>query len=116
VAAIEGTAHPEFEHALPGYGAFKPEDVEDARRREPATDLRPYAPAHGLEFLDRLNPVGYWGAVPDDSRLQFNVVRGVLPGRGRHGVMFHKLQLVGVHHREHHGWQAQSGADIPELT
>lgn len=63
---VEGTRFPELEHRLPGFGAFKQDDVEDARRREPASDLRGYAESRGLEFLDRLNPVGYWGVVPDD--------------------------------------------------
>jgi hypothetical protein len=92
---IEGTRFPELEHRLPGFGAFKQEDADDARRREPASDLRPYAGARGLEFLDRLNPVGYWGVVPDDARMQFNVMRGVWAGE-RQGVLFHKLLCVPV--------------------
>lgn len=92
---MKGTRHPELEHRLPGYGAFKEEDTGDARRREPASDLRGYAEARGLEFLDRLNPVGYWGVVPDDARMQFNVMRGVWSGQ-RQGALFHKLLCVPV--------------------
>ncbi len=29
------TRHPECEHALPGWGAFKHSDTEDAKRRRP---------------------------------------------------------------------------------
>lgn len=112
---VEGTLFPELEHRLPGYGAFKREDVEDARRREPASDLRGYAAERGLEFIGRLNPVGYWGVVPADARLQFNVMRGVWAG-DRAGVMFHKLLAMGVRYDTGRGERmANTGADVHEL-
>jgi hypothetical protein len=112
---VKGTLFPELEHRLPGYGAFKREDVEDARRREPASDLRGYAEACGLEFLDRLNPAGFWGAVPDDSRLQFNVMRGLWTG-DRAGVIFHKLLAQSVLYDTGRAeWRATTGADVHEL-
>lgn len=110
------TKHPQYEHALPAYAAFKPADVEDARRRRPATDLRAYAQSRGLEFLESRNPMGYWGVVPADERLQFNVVRGVLPG-GRHGILFHHLHDVPVYYdHDLREWRAALGAKVYELT
>lgn len=108
-----GTRHPEYDSALPGYGAFKPEDVEDAERREPAVDLKPYAEARGLEYLDRNNPVGFWGVVPDDGRMQFNVLRGTLAG-GRHGVLLHKLFAVPVVWRNRR-WIEDTAATVHAL-
>lgn len=89
----ETTRHPEYEHALPGYGAYKLADVKDAKRRRPGVTLEPYARARGLEFLDTLTPNGYQGVVPGDSRLQFNVLRGALAG-GRPGILFHHVLAV----------------------
>ncbi|HEX8647120.1 MAG TPA: hypothetical protein VF715_09460 [Thermoleophilaceae bacterium] len=112
---VEGTRHPELEHRLPGFGAFKRDDVEDARRREPASDLRAYAQARGLEFLDRLNPVGYWGVVPDDSRMQFNVMRGVWAG-DRQGTLFHKLLCVPLDWDTGAArWRPHVGSDVHEV-
>ena len=112
---VEGTLFPELEHRLPGYGAFKPEDVEDARRREPASDLRGYARERGVEHMDRLNPVGYWGVVPDDARMQFNVMRGLWAGR-RQSVLFHKLLCVPVDFDVNAAeWRAQVGSAVHEL-
>ena len=112
---VEGTRFPELEHRLPGYGAFKRADLEDARRREPTSDLRGYAEERGLEFLDRLNPAGFWGVVPDDARLQFNVVRGVWSG-DRAGVIFHKLHAQSVLYDTGRAeWRATTGADVHEL-
>src|SRR5918992_2518072 len=105
------TKHPQYEHPLPAYAAFKPADVEDARRRRPAADLRPYAQSRGLEYLDSRNPMGYWGVVPADERLQFNVLRGVLPG-GRHGILFHHLHEVLVYYDyDRKEWRARGGAE-----
>ena len=112
---VEGTRFPELEDRLPGYGAFKEEDVEDARRREPASDLRGYAEARGAEHMGRLNPVGYWGVVPDDARMQFNVMRGVWAGE-RQSVLFHKLLCVPVDFDVNAAeWRAQVGSEVREL-
>jgi hypothetical protein len=78
-----------------GYAAFAPQDVEDARRGRPATDLRGYAQARGLQWLDRRSPAGFSAAVPGFEAYRFNVVRGLLPG-GRYGTMFHQLLEVPV--------------------
>lgn len=82
----------------------------------PASDLRGYAQARGLEYLESRNPMGYWGVVPADERLQFNVVRGVLPG-GRHGILFHNLREVALwYHEDFHDWHAAIGAEVHGLT
>jgi hypothetical protein len=87
------TTYPEYEHALPGYGAFKHADAKDAKRRRPEGSLEAYAQARGLEFLDTQTAGGFNGVMPADSRLQFNVMRGHLPG-GRDGVLFHNVLAV----------------------
>ena len=109
------TRHPEYAHPFPAYAAFKPADLPEAERGLPAGDLREYAQARGLEFLDTRNPVGYWGVVPGDERLQFNVVRGMLPG-GRHGILFHHALEVGLaYDSEHWEWYALIGAEVHGL-
>src|SRR5688572_26826644 len=110
------TKHPQYEHALPAYAAFKPADVDEARARQPAGHLRDYAQARGLEFLESRNPMGYWGVVPGDERLQFNVVRGLLPG-GRHGILFHQALAISLwyDHRVQE-WDAAIGCEVHELT
>lgn len=78
-------------HRLPGYAALAREDVADARRRRPDVDLAGYAAARGLDALGSQNAAGYFAVLPLDEQLQFNVVRGTLPG-GRDGVLFHWLR------------------------
>src|SRR3712207_7487447 len=56
-------------------------------RRPPRSTLFPYP------TLFRSTPNGYLGVVPNDSRLQFNVLRGPLPG-GREGILFHHVLAV----------------------
>lgn len=109
------TAHPEFEHALPGFAAFKDTDLVDAEHREPARELTDYAASRELEYLATLNPQGFWGVVPADGRLQFNVMRGTLAG-GRYGVLFHKLLGISVRWDSVRGrYEADSGADLVGL-
>jgi hypothetical protein len=75
---------------LPGYGAFAREDVADARRRRPDVDLSGYAAARGLDMLGSRNAAGFFAALPLDEQLQFNVLRGPLPG-GEQGILFHHV-------------------------
>jgi hypothetical protein len=75
---------------LPGYAAFTQADVEDAKRRRPSADLTEYAAMRGLEMLGSRNPAGFFAALPLDPALQFNVVRGPLPG-GEQGILFHEV-------------------------
>lgn len=87
------TRFPEYDDALPGYGAFKGADRKDAKRRRPDVSLEGFARARGLDFLDTLGASGFAGVMPGDSRLQFNVMRGTLSD-GREGALFHQLLAV----------------------
>src|SRR5690349_23835734 len=69
---------------LSGYGAFATADFADARRGHPDVDLSGYAAARGLEMLGSGN-----------EQLQFNVLRGTLPG-GEQGMLFHHVLPVPV--------------------
>jgi hypothetical protein len=75
---------------LPGYAAFSPADIADAKRRHPDVDLAAYAAQHGLEALGSTNPAGFFAALPLDPQLQFNVLRGTIPG-GEQGILFHHV-------------------------
>src|SRR5512133_2763805 len=75
---------------LPGYGAFAREDVADARRRRPDVDLSGYAARRGLDMLGSRNAAGFFAGLPLDEQLQFNVLRGPLPG-GEQGILFHHV-------------------------
>ncbi|MEA2473921.1 MAG: hypothetical protein QOE06_1836 [Thermoleophilaceae bacterium] len=69
--------------------AFSRDDVEDSKRGHPDFDLRDYAAARDLEFMDHTTATGFRGALPGDQELQSNVLRGVLPG-GEYGVIAHE--------------------------
>jgi hypothetical protein len=74
--------------------AFSKADVPDAKRGYPDFDLRGYARWRGLEFLDHGTPAGFRAAVPCQEDLQWNVMRGGLPG-GAYGVLAHESLDVG---------------------
>lgn len=78
-----------------GYAALARDDVDDAKRGNPGTDLRDYAQARGLEFLDKAAPAGFGAALPGFEEYRFNVMRGVLRG-GEFGVLFHQALEVPV--------------------
>jgi hypothetical protein len=78
-------------HRLPGYGAVERADAKDARRRRPDRSLEEWAATRGLDYLGTQNAAGYFSVLPLDDQLQFNVVRGTLPG-GRDGCLFHWLR------------------------
>ncbi|MDQ5807358.1 MAG: hypothetical protein M3320_01655 [Actinomycetota bacterium] len=59
----------------------------------PETDLLDYAQARGLEHRGNASQVGYLAAFPMSEELQFNVLRGELPG-GEHGVLFHEARIL----------------------
>ena len=77
-----------------GRASFAPQDSADAKRGHPEGDLRGYAAQRGLEFLDHATPGGYRAAVPCEEELQFNVLRGALPG-GEYGVVAHENLQIG---------------------
>jgi hypothetical protein len=74
--------------------AFSKADVPDAKRGYPDFDLRDYATRRGLEFLDHATPSGFRAAVPGDEELQWNVLRGTLPG-GAYGVLANEGLEIG---------------------
>ena len=82
-------------HRYAGAAAFSSEDVADAHRRHPESDLGEYAAARGLELLGSKSAAGYFAAMPGEDDVQFNVLRGVLSG-GEHGIVFHELLAWGV--------------------
>jgi hypothetical protein len=77
-------------HRYAGAAAFSREDVADAHRRHPETGTGEYAAVRGLEVLGSNAAAGYFAAMPGQDDLQFNVLRGVLPG-GEYGIVFHEL-------------------------
>jgi hypothetical protein len=77
-------------HRYAGAAAFCREDVADAHRRHPETDLGEYAAGRDLDVLGSKSAAGYFAAMPGEDDLQFNAMRGVLSG-GEHGILFHEL-------------------------
>ena len=74
--------------------AFAAEDVQDARRGEPAGDLTHYANARGLRHMGSLRSGYLLGVAPARAEHAFNTCVGeVVPGR--YGYVSHELQLVG---------------------
>src|SRR5215211_58864 len=82
-------------HRYAGSAAFSREDVADARRRRPEVDLEEYAAARRLESMGSSSAAGYFAAMPGEEDLQFNVLRGALPG-AEHGIVFHELLAWGA--------------------
>lgn len=75
--------------------AFAPEDVADARRGEPATDLSGWAAEAGWEYLGQRVPSGFASVVPAWAEHLFSCARGVLPG-DVFGTVLHELYEVGL--------------------
>ena len=78
-----------------GYAALAPDDVGDAKRGNPGIELRDYAAARGLEFLDRAAAAGFAATLPGFPEYRFSVMRGLLRG-GEFGVLFHQALEVPV--------------------
>lgn len=78
---------------MPNHAAYKRDDVEDARRGSPRSDLTAYARERGLDPVGR-GLVGHVaGLNPRWEEYAFNVVRGeVAPGR--FGVLRHELHEI----------------------
>jgi hypothetical protein len=96
--------------------------MEDGWRGRPDVDLRDWAASRGLDFRDQANQVGYLGAFTWAKELQWNVVRGELPG-GERGVLLHEVKLLdpdapgtfyGVHSKTagFKPWHMIPGADM----
>jgi hypothetical protein len=67
--------------------------IADGFRGRPDVDLGPYAGARGLEHRGSATQLDYIPAFPLTSELQFNVMRGTLPG-GEQGVLYHEVDLL----------------------
>ena len=65
----------------------------DGFRGRPDVDLAEYATARGLEQCGNKAQGGYIPAFPLTSELQFNVLRGKLPG-GEDGILYHEVKLL----------------------
>jgi hypothetical protein len=59
----------------------------------PESDLSDYAASRGLEHRGNASQIGWLYAFPMSEELQFNVLRGVLPG-GEHGVLLHECRIL----------------------
>ena len=59
----------------------------------PPTDLRDYADARGLSHRGQSTQIGWMVAFGMSEELQFNVLRGTLPG-GEDGVVFHDVKVL----------------------
>ena len=66
--------------------------IADGLRGRPDVDLAGYAAERGLEQCGNAAQLGYIPAFPLTSELQFNVLRGRLPG-GEEGVLYHEVKL-----------------------
>ncbi len=73
--------------------ALKKQRMEDGRRGHPNVDLRDYADARGLDHRGQSAQAGFLAAFGMSEDLQFNVLRGTLPG-GEHGVVFHDAKMI----------------------
>lgn len=71
--------------------AITKEQREDARRGRPDVDLSGWAASRGLEFMGQKSALNYLGAFTWSPALQYNAVRGQLPG-GERGVLLHQVQ------------------------
>jgi hypothetical protein len=65
----------------------------DLHRGAPAADLSDYAAARGLEQRGNKTQVGWIAAFPMSEELQFNVLRGTLPG-GEYGLLLHEAKML----------------------
>lgn len=70
--------------------------IADGFRGRPDVDLSGYAASRGLDFRGQAGIAGYFGAFTFTSELQWNVIRGVLPG-GRNGVLLHHVGVLDPH-------------------
>jgi hypothetical protein len=86
-----------------GFAALAKEDVRDARRGHPDSDLNDYAARRGLEVVRAGTPTGFRAALPVFEEYRFNVLLGSLPG-GSDGLLFHELMEV-----PHRGSASMSG-------
>lgn len=80
---------------MANHAAYAPEDVEDARRGHPTSDLTEYARSRGLEPVGQALVGHFSGLNPLWPDYTFNVARGAFPG-DRYGAVQHELREVGL--------------------
>jgi hypothetical protein len=68
------------------------EMMADGFRGRPDVDLRSYASSRGLDHRENHSLIGFLGAFPMSEELQYNVLRGELPG-GEYGTVFHSVNV-----------------------
>src|SRR3954471_14290255 len=66
--------------------------IADGLRGRPDVELRDYAATRRLSHRDHSTQLPYLYAFPCSEELQFNVLRGTLPG-GEEGVLFHEVKV-----------------------
>lgn len=69
------------------------EKIGDGFRGRPDVDLADYAAARGLDQRGGMTQLGYLAAMPLSQELQFNVLRGRLPG-GEEGIVYHEVKVL----------------------
>lgn len=67
--------------------------IADGFRGRPDTDLSGYAGSRGLAYRGQTSQMGYLAAFTWAPELQWNVMRGVLPG-GERGVLLHEVKVL----------------------
>ncbi|HEX8206422.1 MAG TPA: hypothetical protein VF587_10220 [Solirubrobacteraceae bacterium] len=65
----------------------------DAERGHPDVDLADYADLRGLSHRGNATQLGYMAALGMSEDLQFNILRGRLPG-GESGIVFHDMRVL----------------------
>ena len=68
------------------------EMMADGFRGHPDVDLRAYAESRGLDHRGNHSLIGFLGAFPMSEELQYNVLRGPLPG-DEYGTVFHEVKV-----------------------
>src|SRR5215213_2480872 len=71
----------------------KREIQADAEREYPDVDLLDYADLRGLSHRGNSTQIGYMAALGMSEELQFNILRGTLPG-GESGIVFHDMRVL----------------------
>src|SRR5918999_488586 len=95
--------------------------IADGFRGRPDVELTPYASARGLEHHGNATQHGYIPAFPLTSELQFNVMRGELPG-GEQGVLYHEVKLLdeetasGTFYGQHVSLKQARASDLVAVT
>jgi hypothetical protein len=72
----------------------------DAERERPDVDLLDYADLRGLSHRGNSTQAGFLAALGMSEDLQFNILRGTLPG-GESGIVFHEMRVLRQSDDEH---------------